>query len=378
MSINDDNLDVSSNVWRPDLPFNDLPRLPPEAELETKSVLKLCVGARSALAELKRAGELIPNQRMLINTLPLLEAQASSEIEDVVTTADELFRALPHTPDATPAVREALRYREALLEGFRTLTARPLGTVLAESVASRIKGVEMRVRTTSDTVLQNSITGEVVYTPPQGEPLLRDLLANWESFLHGATQIDPLVRMAVGHYQFEAIHPFADGNGRAGRVLNSLFLIEAGLLSLPILYLSRYFIADKSTYYAHLLQVTASGDWEPWIEYVLRGVEETTKWTLAKIEAIRELHNHTVDHLKRSVPKVYSRELVDVIFEQPYSRISNLVECGIAKRQTASKYLYELVDASVLETLQVGRDVLFVHPKLLRILTRDDNDFRPY
>jgi Fic family protein len=372
------NFDIAREHWSASEPFNALPHLPPKAQLETRDVLKLCIGARSALAELKQAAKLVPNQSVLINTLPLLEAQASSEIENVVTTADELFRALPDAPSADPAVREALRYREALLEGFRLLSSRPLGTVIAESVASRIKGVDMSVRKHGGTVLQNSGTGEVLYTPPQGERLLRDLLANWEAFLHGGTDIDPLIRMAVAHYQFEAIHPFIDGNGRTGRVLNTLYLIEARLLSLPILYLSRHFIASKSTYYSLLHEVTANAAWEAWVSYVIAGVEETAKWTLAKIQAIRELHEHTMEHVRKSLPKIYSRDLVDAVFEQPYSRISHLVDRRVAKRQTASKYLYALSTAGVLKSFESGRQVLFVHPKLLRLLTRDENGFEPY
>jgi Fic family protein len=377
VSKKDDQIDMSAPNWLPDRPFNDLPRLPPEAELETKGVLKLCIRARAALAELKRAALLIPNQGMLINTLPLLEAQASSEIENVVTTADELFRALPDSPE-NPAVREALRDREAVLDGYRMLSVRPLGTVLAEAVVSRIKGVRMGVRRHGGTVLKNSVTGETVYTPPQGESLLRDLLANWEWFLHEATETDPLVRMAVGHYQFEAIHPFSDGNGRAGRILNSLFLIETKLLTMPILYLSRFFIANRPAYYGLLNEVTSDAAWEPWIEFVLTGVEETASWTLAKVEAIHELYLHTIEHLQGAVPRTYSRELVDVIFEQPYARIGNVVVRGIAKRQTASRYLHLLADAGVLQPVQSGREVLFVHPKLLRLLTSEGNHFEPY
>jgi Fic family protein len=378
VSTQSENFDTSRSDWHADEPYNTLPLLPPRTELETHRILKLCIRARSALGELKQAAQLIPNQGMLINTLPVLEARASSEIENVVTTADELFRAIPDAPSTNPAVREALRYREALLEGYRQLSVRPLGTVIAEAVASRIKGAEMSVRKHGGTVLENSATGKVVYTPPYGEPLLRNLLANWERFLHSATEIDPLVRMAVGHYQFEAIHPFSDGNGRAGRVLNSLFLIEAGLLSLPILYLSRYFISTRSTYYDLLKNVTAEAAWEQWVAYVVKGIEETAVWTLAKIEAIRALHQHTIEYLRQAAPKLYRRELVDIIFEQPYCRIATLIERNIAKRQTASKYLHQLAEAGVLRPLASGRQVLFVHPKLLRLLTSEENQFEPY
>jgi len=264
--------------WRADRPYEELPRLPPEGELETKPVLKESIEARAALGELKQAVELIPNPHMLINTLPLLEAQASSEIENIVTTADELFRHLESASAADPATKEALRYREALLEGARERARLPLGTRLAESICSKIKGTEMRVRKVPGTALVNAGTGEVVYTPPVGEGYLRDLLANWERFLHEEASLDPLVRLAVGHYQFEAIHPFTDGNGRTGRVLNSLFLVERGLLPVPVLYLSRYIIGHKEDYYGRLLDVTRRGTWEPWLLFQLRGIAETAVW----------------------------------------------------------------------------------------------------
>lgn len=364
--------------WRPDRPHNDLPLLPPAVDLETRAVLKQCVTARAALAELKQSTELIPNPGMLINTLPLLEARASSEIENIVTTADVLFRHLRAEAAADPATKEALRYRHALLEGFATLRKRQLGTRAAEAVCSRIKDVRMTVRRVPGTALVNDATGEVIYTPPDVEGRIRDLLANWERFLHEATEIDPLVRMAAAHYQFEAIHPFTDGNGRTGRVLNSLFLVDQGLLPLPILYLSRYVIAHRIDYYGLLNGVTRDGAWEPWLLFMLRGVEETSTWTTAKIAAIRKLAAGTVEFVRHELPKIYSRELVDVIFEQPYCRITNLVEAGIVERQAASRYLKALVSIGVLQEQAMGREKLFVHPTLLGLLTTDSNTFAPY
>jgi Fic family protein len=245
-------------------------------------------------------------------------------------------------------------------------------------ICTEIKGVEMSVRKVPGTALANHATGEVVYTPPEGEARLRDLLANWERFLHEEEAIDPLVRMAAAHYQFEAVHPFTDGNGRTGRVLNSLFLVEQGLLPLPILYLSRYIIANKADYYRLLLAVTRGSAWEPWLLYMLRAVEDTATWTTVKIGAIRTLAAHTTEHVRRQLPKIYSRELVDIVFEQPYCRIANLVEAGIAERQAASRYLKALASIGILREQPFGREKLFVHPKLMGLLTRDDNDFEPY
>jgi Fic family protein len=368
----------SSRSWRPDQPFNEIPLLPPAAELETRAILKHCISARAALAELKGAAELIPNQAILINTLPLLEAQASSEIENIVTTTDRLFQFRELDDQADPATREALRYSQALLEGYRAVQIRPLTTRTAEEVCSRIKGVQMQVRRVPGTALGHERTRTIVYTPPEGEELLRSLLANWERFLHDTTDLDPLVRMAVAHYQFEAIHPFTDGNGRTGRVLNSLFFIHANLLTLPILYLSRYIIQRKPDYYRLLLNVTRSAAWEAWVTYMVAGVEETARWTTAKIEAIRKLQTHTTAHVRQAAPKVYSHELINLIFELPYCRIHNVTQRGIAVRQTASGYLKELVRLGVLNEKLVGRDKLFVHPKLMRLLTHEPNDFAPY
>ncbi len=340
-------------------------------------MLKRCIPARAALAELKQAAQLIPNQAVLINTLPLLEAQASSEIENIVTTTDRLFQHRRGDENADPATKEALRYSQALLEGYQLLTQRPLTTRTAEEICTKIKGIQMRVRTVPGTALARE-TGEVVYTPPEGGDRLRSLLANWERFLHQETEIDPLIRMAVGHYQFEAIHPFTDGNGRTGRVLNSLFLIHEGLLTLPILYLSRYIIAHKADYYRLLLEVTLHQNWEAWLLFVLDAVEETAHWTAAKIEAIRRLADHTSTHVRETLPKIYSHELINLIFELPYCRIQNVVESNIAGRQAASRYLKQLVQLGVLQEKSAGREKLFIHPKFLRLLTCDSNQFSTY
>lgn len=369
-------------AWNPQLPFNALPLLPPSGEIETKKVLKQCIKARTALAELKQAAELILNQAVLINTLPMLEAKDSSGIENIVTTSDKLFRygqaGSYGDKNLDAATKEALRYRAALLEGYRALAKRPLTTNTAENICSQIKGVDMKVRKVPGTTLASSKTNEVIYTPPEGEKHLRDILTNWEKYLNQESDVDPLVRMAVAHYQFEAIHPFTDGNGRTGRILNNLFLIQEGLLSLPILYLSRYIINSKEDYYRLLLEVTKDGAWEAWIIYMLEAVEETSQWTTEKIAAIRKLTDITIAHIRTALPKIYTRELIDVIFEQPYCRIGDLVERKIAKRQTASEYLKKLESIGVLKEEQVGREKIFVHPKLMSLLTRDSTGISDY
>lgn len=360
-------------IWIAENPWNGLQSLPPRHELETKAVLKQCVTARVALAELKQAAELIPNQGVLINTIPFLEAQGSSEIENIVTTADRMFQYSQADQHADPATKEALRYRTALYEGYTSLKSRPLCTATAVDICRTIKSTDIDIRRVPGTALANSVTGKIIYTPSVGADVLRDLLANWEKFLHNQPELDPLVRMAVGHYQFEAIHPFTDGNGRTGRILNILYLIQEKLLNLPILYLSRYIIAHKVDYYRLLLDVTSSQAWEPWILYMLKAVEETAQWTTAKIAAIRLLEEDTIEYVRVQLPKIYSRELVEVIFEQPYCRVSNLIEHRIAKRQSASRYLKELVKIGVLQEMQFGRVKLFIHPKLMQLLRNDEN-----
>ncbi len=376
MSTNDDYL----NMWVPERPYGALPPLPPQADCETRAVLKACIEARAAVAELKQASALVPNTALLTNTIPLLEAQASSEIENIVTTADALFQH-PDPADAAAdsATKEAQRYRAALYEGFKSLSHRPLTTATALDVCSQIKLVDAQIRRVPGTNLKDNVTGRIIYTPPEGEALLKDLLSNWEVFLHDPTlTLDPIVKMAIAHYQFEAIHPFGDGNGRTGRILNILYLVEQGLLTLPVLYLSRYVIANKASYYHLLLEVTRSRAWEQWILFMVDATAQTARWTTAKITAMRGLYEEAVRYVRDRLPKIYSRELIDVIFEKPYARISDLVDREIAARQTASRYLAELETIGVLRSFTLGREKLFVHPRLMSLLKSDTNDIVPY
>lgn len=362
-------IQVIDMTFRPNIPYNDLPLLPPTTDIETRAVLKACIAARAAVAELKISGQLIPNQAVLINSIPLLEAQASSEIENIVTTTDKLFRfANESGAQADPATKEALRYRTALSEGFETLRRRPVTTSTAIAVCSTIKGVELDIRATPGTALMNEATGAVIYTPPEGQNLLRDKLANWERFIHEAEDIDPLIRLAVMHYQFEAIHPFVDGNGRTGRILNLLYLVDKGLLDIPVLYLSRYIIANKRAYYDGLLAVTTDGAWETWILYILEAVRETAVWSTGRIRAIRNLLDQTAERIRSDLPKIYTRELAEVIFVNPYCRINDLVTAGIAKRQAASTYLQALAEHGLLKQMKVGRETLYINPELLALL----------
>jgi Fic family protein len=363
----------------PAKPYNELPLLPPAQSLETLPIMRQCVAAGRALAGLQQAAGLIPNQDVLINTIPLREAKDSSAIENIVTTTDNLFRfANTDAAHADDATKETLRYRTALMQGFKDIQERPLTTRTAVLVCRVISNVEIDVRRTPGTALAHQPSGKIVYTPPQGESVLRDKLTNLQQFLHNEEQIDPLIRMAAAHYQFEAIHPFTDGNGRTGRILNILFLIDKKLLDLPILYLSRYINDHRAEYYSRLLDVTTSGAWEPWVLYMLAAVEETSLWTMQKIRAIRDLMDATIEYVNASSPKIYSRELVEVIFTQPYSRIGDVVDAKLANRATASKYLKELVAKGVLQERKEGRENIYINVRFLGLLTADTHAFEKF
>jgi Fic family protein len=346
--------------------------------METRAILKKCIGARTALAELRLAGQLIPDPNILLHAIPNLEAKDSSAIENIVTTNDALFReASLGDQAALPATKEAARYRNALYSGVDALRSRPLSTKIAVDVCRIVTGVDLDIRSTTGTTLKNSYTGELIYTPPEGEARLRELLANWEMFANEHTELDALVRMAILHYQFEAIHPFADGNGRTGRILNILCLIQDGLLDLPTLYLSRYVLRTRGDYYRMLGRVTSHGEWEAWIMYMLAAVEETSLWTTRKVHAIRALINDTTAYVRRAAPKM-PHAVIEQIFTQPYCRIGNLVDRGIAQRETASAYLKQLAMLGVLQEEKAGRDKIFLHRKYLNVLFDEENVYTPY
>jgi Fic family protein len=358
--------------FNPQQPYDDLPPLPPRADVETKAVLKQCVAASRALAELKGAGGLIPDQAILINAIPLQEAKLSSEIENIVTTQDDLFRAaVEESVDADPSTKEVLRYRTALRNGYEALASQPFSIELVRETCRILRGHAVDFRSPSDHVrISDTRTRSVIYTPPSGGPELVEKLRNLESYLLAADGPDPLIRMAVAHYQFEAIHPFTDGNGRTGRILNILYLVHMGLLQIPVLYISRFIIQNKPDYYRLLREVTECDDWEPWLLYMLRGVEETALWTTGRIQAIRELFDLTMDRCRTEAPKIYSKELIELIFRQPYCKISFIVDAGIAKRKTASEYLQELERIGVMVGEKRGRETIYKHPALLEVLQK--------
>ncbi len=354
-------------------PYNQLPLLPPKAEIETKAVLKKTITAGRALAELKGVGDTIPNQTMLINTIVLREAQSSSEIENVITTADALFKAFTaKTNNIDPATKEVLRYREALWEGFNTFKKRPvLSTNAFIKLFQTIKETKAGIRNITGTKIANTATGEVLYTPPEGEQLIRDKLKNLEDYIHEDDRVDPLIKLAVIHYQFEAIHPFFDGNGRVGRILNILFLSYKDLLDLPVLYLSKYIIENKNDYYRLLRNVTEKGKWEPWILFMLEAVEETSAYTRDNILSIRSLLEKTLEDARKKLPeRVFSKELIELLFHQPYTKGQFLVNAGIAERKTAADYLKELEKVGILKSKKTGKENLYLNVKLFNLLSK--------
>lgn len=358
--------------WRPDVPYNDLPPPPPVETLETRAVLKAAISANVALARLDQASRSMPNPTVLINAIPMLEAHASSKIENIVTTTDELFRHMDDDNAALdPAVRETLRYRTALNAGFSTVADRGLTVATAERVCTTIKGRQMAVRAVPGTRIGNPVTGAIMYSPPEGRALIQTKLSEWERFIHAEDGMDPLVRMAAAHYQFEAIHPFSDGNGRTGRILNVLMLVEAGLLHLPVLYLSRYLIEHKGDYYRLLREVSDVGAWEDWILYVLDGVEQTSRATVQKITDIRVLQADFARRAREVSKGGADAEFLAVLFEQPYSRIGTVIQrCGVS-RPTATRWLSELAAAGLVHDVKVGRDRLFVNREFLTLLVDD-------
>ena len=353
-------------------PYNDLPLVPPAGRLETETVLRAAIRASRSLAELKGRTRTVPNPAILLNTIALQEARASSEIENIFTTSDELYRGLSaDSPEVSPHAKEVLHYNAALWHGAQALRETPvLSAQLAIEIGGMIKPEDAGIRRQPGANLINRATGEVVYTPPDGAPRIRKLLANLEEFVNGtADGLDPLVKLAVLHYQFEAIHPFRDGNGRTGRILLILYLLQQRLLEQPILFLSRYIIDHKNHYYRLLREVTESGAWEPWILYVLCAVEATAETTVLKIEGIGDLLARMVEEGRLKLPKrTFSKELIEQLFVRPYCKIRHLEDAGLAARVSASRYLHDLADAGLVAKVKSGKEILFVNERLVKLL----------
>ena len=349
---------------------NELRYLPPEGDIESKTVLKQLNKATRALAELKAYAEVIPNKEILISTIALQEAKASSEIENIITTNDSLYKAMATTESKIDAnTKEVLQYREALWYGVKIIEEKELITTnMIIEIQQILEGNRGGIRKLPGTALKNALTGETVYTPPSGEELIRKLLANLEEYYNIPDDIDSLIKLAVTHYQFEAIHPFYDGNGRTGRILNILYLLKEGLLDSPILYLSSYIIRNKKEYYEFLNKVTKDNDWESWIIYMLKAIEFTSKETLRTAKEIKNLIDATIDFVKEKEPKIYSKELIEFIFKEVYLKANQLVDNGLSSRKTVVKYLKALEEIGVLQSEKVGREVIYINTALFNLL----------
>lgn len=353
--------------------FNELPLLPPgRAKVETVKVLRQLVQSSVALAELKGLAKVLPNPNILLNAIILKEARASSEIENVITTQDKLYQALSAKGIyADSATKEVLRYREAMLYGFTLIKKKGfLNTNGIIEIQKILEKTNAGIRKLPGTALRNASTGRVIYTPPDGVDTINRLMRNLEEYLNAENEISPLIKMAVQHYQFESIHPFYDGNGRTGRIINVLYLIIHGLLDDPILYLSNYIIHNKAGYYRLLQEVRTKENWEEWILFMLKAVEQTARETIARVNEINRLFSVTQELARKKAPKIYSKELIELLFEHPYSKIEYVTERLGISRITASKYLKELETAGILQSKQIWKETLYVNTMLFDLLRK--------
>ena len=345
---------------------------PLKTSIETPTTLKKAISANRALAKLNGVAKIIPNSAILINSLVLQEAKDSSEIENIITTHDELFRAGLDIADITDGAKEVQNYRLALLKGYELV--KDNGLLLKKYIVDIQKELEQNsagVRKQSGTVLKNAQTGEVVFTPPQDYQTIQELLDNLEHYINEEDEIDPLINMAIIHYQFESIHPFYDGNGRTGRIINILYLVLKDLLELPILYLSRYIIKNKADYYRLLQEVRTKENWEEWILYMLDGVEQTSYETIELIDNITRLMDDTKQLIRKKLPKIYSKDLIEILFMHPYTKIEFLVGGLGVTRKTASKYLNELECLGIMKNIQIKNSKYFINIKLFDMLKKE-------
>jgi len=352
-------------------PHYKLDKLPlPRNKVETIEILRQTNKSTAALAELKGIAKTIPNQAMLINAIVLQEAKDSSEVENIITTQDELYKALTvNKKNVSPETKEVVNYRKAIFHGFDL--AKKQGFLRVNDIASiqqELVDNTAGIRSTPGTVLKNDKTGEVIYTPPQDKAEILDLLTNFINHFNKQDDLSPLINLAILHYQFESIHPFYDGNGRTGRILNILFLILNELIDVPILYLSSYIIDNKPEYYRLLNQTNRICKWDEWIMFILKAVERTSKDTITRITNIKDQLDFTIVKVQEKAPKLYRKELVELLFEQPYSKIEFVVNKLGVERKAASRYLKELESIGIIESQKVGREILYINKELIEIL----------
>ena len=353
-------------------PTYEIPKLPPSSALETTAVLRAASKAHRHLAELKGRASSIPNPGILIDTLSLQEAKASSEIENIVTTHDELFQAalFPENP-SSPAAKEVARYRDALSLGFQRVREQE-GLISNNTVIAMfqiLKRTDGGFRETPGTALKNESSGKLVYIPPQDGRVVKAQMGSLESYINDDSMcdLDPLIKMAVIHHQFESIHPFPDGNGRLGRIINVLYLTRQGLLEIPILYLSRYITANKSEYYRLLQYVRETGLWEEWLLYMLGAITQTSIQTLGTVEQIRSLMARYKTDIREHHKKIYSQDLLNTLFRYPYTRIELVQRDMDITRQTAARWLDQLCDGGLLSKHRFGKNNFYINDPLAAV-----------
>lgn len=359
--------------FTPEIANNHLPLLPPKKFVENAVILKQLIKTHRVLAELKGYSEMLPNKHIVLNAIILQEAKDSSAIENIITTHDELYKAIAlQRKDTKTEVKEVLNYRTALYKGLADIKNKGfLSTNMIISIQNEIEDNNAGLRKLPGTKLMNDRTGEIMYTPPDNENSILNLMKNIEEFInYDDDELDPLIKMAMLHYQFEAIHPFYDGNGRTGRIINVLYLVLKNLLQEPFLYLSSYIIKHKNEYYRLLRKVTIEGSWDEWILYMLKAIEETSTRTLELSQNIIHILEKTSNKIKVKKNKIYSRELVNVLFSNLYCKISDMTDNNIASRNIASTYLKELEDIGVLKAEKIGRKVVFVNKELYNLFKR--------
>jgi len=348
-------------------------KLPLKIDLESKDILKKVISANKALATLNGVAKIIPNQSILINSLVLQEAKDSSEIENIITTHDEIYKSSVDETGISQSAKEVQNYRQALLKGYDFVTKNKL--LLTKHILEIQQELEQNnagVRKQSGTVLKNPLTGEIKHIPPQNHNDIIEFLTNLENYINNdeLEDIDPLIKMALIHFQFESIHPFYDGNGRTGRIINILYLVLKELLNLPILYLSRYIIKHKNDYYKLLQEVQLNNDWHSFIMYMLDSVEQTSLETIELIESMQSLMDKTKTKIELELPKIYSKDLLEIIFSYPYTKIEFLVDKLNIHRDTASKHLKALEKVGILHSVKLGKTKFFINIKLFEMLKK--------
>lgn len=352
-----------------------LEMLPLNKDIETKRILKQLSRTSRALAELKGIAQTMPNQNILINAIMINEAKTSSRIENIVTTHDDVYKAMIRQNDASSEAKEVVDYRRAIWEGYNLVKEKQMiNTNIIVKIQEKLEHNQAGIRSTLGTVIKNTVTDEIIYTPPQEKAEILEYMKNLEDYINNDDDmVDPLIKSAIIHYQFESIHPFYDGNGRTGRIINILYLVLKDLIDTPILYLSKYIIRNKSEYYKLFQETRNNNDFEDWIIYILIGIEEMAEETITIISKIRN-EIISVKNELRDKTKIYSKELLEALFFEFYAKIPYIQEQLGVSDKTAQKYLDSLVELGLLTSEKIGRERIYKNERLFKIIKEADRD----